>query len=98
VREARHLALCPPLNLLCLPGPGLGLGLVPTSAPGQPGENRDQLAAPQAAAETVQLAGSALQAAAAPFDVFDGSWGLNILFFGILATLAYSLIVVAPRQ
>lgn len=38
------------------------------------------------------------QAALAPLDVFSGSVFLDLLFWGVLLTISYSLIVLAPRQ
>jgi hypothetical protein len=43
-------------------------------------------------------AGSLLQGLASPFQLFEGAWLLNLLFFGVLGLLAYSLLVLAPRQ
>ena len=33
-----------------------------------------------------------------PLDVFGGAWFLDLMFWGILLTLSYSLIVLAPKQ
>jgi hypothetical protein len=43
-------------------------------------------------------AGSLLQGLASPFQLFEGAWLLNLLFFAVLGLLAYSLLVLAPRQ
>ena len=44
------------------------------------------------------LARGAVESAVAPFDVFAGEWFLNVLLFGVVGVLSYSLLVVAPRQ
>lgn len=43
-------------------------------------------------------AGSALAGLVSPFQLFEGGWLLNVLFFAVLGLLAYSLVVLAPRQ
>jgi len=52
-----------------------------------------------------QYSGQAAAAAAAawsniisPFAIFGDSWLLNILFLGSMGLLAYSLLILAPRQ
>lgn len=48
--------------------------------------------------QAAAAAGSLLAGLASPFQLFEGAWGLNLLFFGVLGLLAYSLVVLAPRQ
>jgi ABC-type multidrug transport system permease subunit len=43
-------------------------------------------------------AASALASLVSPFQLFEGGWLLNVLFFAVLGLLAYSLVVLAPRQ
>lgn len=52
----------------------------------------------QALGDAAQGIIQAAQAAVAPLNVFGGAWFLNLLFWGILLTLSYSLIVLGPRQ
>ncbi len=52
----------------------------------------------QVVTQAVQWTAAALHVVAAPFEVFLGNWGLNILFVATLALLTYTLVVVAPRQ
>lgn len=54
--------------------------------------------AAQAIGTAAEAVGQAVQAALLPLDVFGGAWLLNLLFWGILGTLSYSVIVLAPRQ
>jgi len=42
--------------------------------------------------------GAAWHSLISPFAVFGESWLLNVLFFGTLGLLAYSLLVLAPKQ
>ena len=52
----------------------------------------------QVVTQAAQWTAAAFQALTAPFDVFPGNWGLNLLFLTTLALLTYTLLVVAPRQ
>jgi hypothetical protein len=46
-----------------------------------------------------QAAGAAGSARlVSPFQLFEGGWLLNALFFAVLGLLAYSLVVLASRQ
>jgi hypothetical protein len=52
----------------------------------------------QAAYKIAEALAPATHAVFGPLDVFGGAWLLDLMFWGILLTLSYSLIVLAPKQ
>lgn len=53
---------------------------------------------PQAAATAAAGLAAGLRAAVAPLDVFAGSWLLDLLFWGVLLGISFTVLVQGPKQ